>query len=335
MERESPVSAEISARTSFSRGKFCQEGEMDNILLLMLLLVALMAFVIFMGSFFTVNTAERGVVERFNKFSRIAGPGLSLKIPFVETVSKVDMRVQELPFKIETKTKDNVFVVIPVSVQYQVLADKVSDAYYKLTDPQKQIESYVYNVILGHVPKLALDEAYLEKDQIAKAVKDELDATMENFGFAIVRALVTDIVPDARVKTAMNEINAARREQEAALAKGEADKTIAVKKAEAEAESKRLQGEGIAAQRKAIIAGLKESVEDFQKVVEGATAKDVMTLVLLTQYLDTLKEIGASANTNTLMLSHSPSTMQNLREQITEAISVGDIINANVGKKPT
>ena len=121
--------------------------------------------------------------------------------------------------------------------------------------------------------KLALDEAYLEKDQIAKAVKDELDATMENFGFAIVRALVTDIVPDARVKTAMNEINAARREQEAALAKGEADKTIAVKKAEAEAESKRLQGEGIAAQRKAMIAGLKESVEDFQKVVEGATAK--------------------------------------------------------------
>jgi len=286
-----------------------------------------------LGSFFTINTAERGVVERFNKFSRIAGPGLSLKVPFAEVVHRVDMRVQELPFKIETKTRDNVFVVIPVSVQYQVLADKVADAYYKLTDPQKQIESYVYNVILGHVPKLALDEAYLEKDQIAKAVKDELDATMENFGFAIVRALVTDIVPDARVKTAMNEINAARREQEAALAKGEADKTIAVKKAEAEAESKRLQGEGIAAQRKAIIAGLKESVEDFQKVVEGTTARDVMTLVLLTQYLDTLKEIGASANTNTLMLSHAPGEMRNLRDQISEAIAVGDMLGENVGKK--
>src|SRR5215469_15540549 len=262
-----------------------------------------------LGSFFTVNTAERGVVERFNKFSRVAGPGLSLKIPFAESVHRVDMRVQELPFKIETKTKDNVFVVIPVSVQYQVLADKVSDAYYKLTDPQKQIESYVYNVILGHVPKLALDEAYLEKDQIAKAVKDELDATMENFGFSIVRALVTDIVPDARVKTAMNEINAARREQEAALA------------------------EGIAAQRKAIIAGLKESVEDFQKVVEGATARDVMTLVLLTQYLDTLKEIGASANTNTIMLSHAPNEIQNLREQISQAVTVGELAGSSVGKK--
>jgi regulator of protease activity HflC (stomatin/prohibitin superfamily) len=304
--------------------------------MLILILVIVIAFIVLgalLGSFFTINTAERGVVERFNKFSRIAGPGLSLKVPFAESVHRVDMRVQELPFKIETKTKDNVFVVIPVSVQYQVLADKVSDAYYKLTDPQKQIESYVYNVILGHVPKLALDEAYLEKDQIAKAVKDELDATMENFGFAIVRALVTDIVPDARVKTAMNEINAARREQEAALAKGEADKTIAVKKAEAEAESKRLQGEGIAAQRKAIIAGLKESVEDFQKVVEGASARDVMTLVLLTQYLDTLKEIGASSNTNTIMLSHAPGEIQNLREQITNAITVGQLVGDNIGKK--
>jgi regulator of protease activity HflC (stomatin/prohibitin superfamily) len=310
---------------------------MDNPAAMMILVLAIVfVFIVLaalLGSFFTINTAERGVVERFNKFSRIASPGLSLKVPFAEVVHRVDMRVQELPFKIETKTRDNVFVVIPVSVQYQVLADKVADAYYKLTDPQKQIESYVYNVILGHVPKLALDEAYLEKDQIAKAVKDELDATMENFGFAIVRALVTDIVPDARVKTAMNEINAARREQEAALAKGEADKTIAVKKAEAEAESKRLQGEGIAAQRKAIIAGLKESVEDFQKVVEGTTARDVMTLVLLTQYLDTLKEIGASANTNTLMLSHAPGEMRNLRDQISEAIAVGDMLGENVGKK--
>src|ERR1700739_149847 len=247
-------------------------------ILILVIVIAFIALGALLGSFFTINTAERGVVERFNKFSRIAGPGLSLKLPYAETVHRVDMRVQELPFKIETKTKDNVFVVIPVSVQYQVLADKVSDAYYKLTDPQRQIESYVYNVILGHVPKLALDEAYLEKDQIAKAVKDELDATMENFGFAIVRALVTDIVPDARVKTAMNEINAARREQEAALAKGEADKTIAVKKAEAEAASKRLQGEGIAAQRKAIIDGLSALFEGFQKVVEGATAREVMPL---------------------------------------------------------
>src|ERR1700739_4912594 len=297
-------------------------------ILILVIVIAFIALGALLGSFFTINTAERGIVERFNKFSRVAGPGLSLKIPFIEAVHKVDMRVQELPFKIETKTKDNVFVVIPVSVQYQVLADKVSDAYYKLTDPQRQIEAYVYNVILGHVPKLALDEAYLEKDQIAKAVKDELDATMENFGFTIVRALVTDIVPDARVKTAMNDINAARREQEAALAKGEADKTIAVKKAEAEAESKRLQGEGIAAQRKAIIAGLKESVEDFQKVVEGSSSHDVMSLVLLTQYLDTLKEIGVSAKTNPLLLPHSPGALKDLFSQIRDGVMTGDLVSS-------
>src|ERR1700739_4245489 len=297
-------------------------------ILILVIVIAFIALGALLGSFFTINTAERGIVERFNKFSRVAGPGLSLKIPFIEAVHKVDMRVQELPFKIETKTKDNVFVVIPVSVQYQVLADKVSDAYYKLTDPQKQIESYVYNVILGHVPKLALDEAYLEKDQIAKAVKDELDATMENFGFSIVRALVTDIVPDARVKTAMNEINAARREQEAALAKGEADKTIAVKKAEAEAASKRLQGEGVAAQRKAIIDGLSESFEGFQKAVVGSSSHDVMSLVLLTQYLDTLKEIGVSAKTNPLLLPHSPGALKDLFSQIRDGVMTGDLVSS-------
>src|SRR6201998_145501 len=297
-------------------------------ILILVIVIAFIALGALLGSFFTINTAERGVVERFNKFSRIAGPGLSLKLPYAETVHRVDMRVQELPFKIETKTKDNVFVVIPVSVQYQVLADKVSDAYYKLTDPQRQIESYVYNVILGHVPKLALDEAYLEKDQIAKAVKDELDATMENFGFSIVRALVTDIVPDARVKTAMNEINAARREQEAALAKGEADKTIAVKKAEAEAASKRLQGEGVAAQRKAIIDGLSALFEGFQKAVVGSSSHDVMSLVLLTQYLDTLKEIGGSAKTNTLLLPHSPGALKDLFSQIRDGVMTGDLVSS-------
>ncbi|HEV7968847.1 MAG TPA: SPFH domain-containing protein [Candidatus Acidoferrales bacterium] len=184
-------------------------------ILIVVFAIAFLGWGVRFGSFFTINTAERGVVERFNKFSRIAGPGLPLKVPFVETVQRADMRVQELPFKIETK--DNVFVVIPVSVQYQVLRDKVSDANYKLSDPRKQIESYVHNVILGRVPKLALNEAYLETDQIAKAVTDALDATMEHFGFASARALVTDIVPDARVKTAMNKINATRPEQEAAL----------------------------------------------------------------------------------------------------------------------
>jgi regulator of protease activity HflC (stomatin/prohibitin superfamily) len=279
-------------------------------------------------SFFTVNTAQRAVVERFRKFRKIAGPGLSMKIPLVHSVYKVDMRVKQLNLIIETKTKDNVFVKIPVSVLYQVLPDKVFDAYYKLANPREQIESYVYNVILGHVPKMNLDDAFEQQGEVALAVKQELDSTMEHFGYSIVKALVTDIVPNEKVKEAMNDINAARREQEAALARGEADKTIAVKRAEAEAASKRLQGEGVAAQRKAIIDGLSESFEGFQKAVVGSSSHDVMSLVLLTQYLDTLKEIGGSAKTNTLLLPHSPGALKDLFSQIRDGVMTGDLVSS-------
>jgi len=241
-------------------------------------------------------------------------------------VAKVDLRVQQLDVKMETKTKDNVFVSIPVSVQYHVLPDRVFEAYYKLSDPKEQIASYVFNVILGHVPKMNLDEAFEQQNAIATAVKQELDGVMAGFGYGIVKALVTDIIPDPKVKAAMNDINAARREQEAANARGEAEKILKVKQAEAEAQSKQLQGQGIANQRKAIIDGLRESVETFKAGVEGATAKDVMALVLLTQYFDTLKEIGAAAHSNTILMPHSPGGMIDFYEQIRNAVMMGDVV---------
>ena len=187
----------------------------------------------------------------------------------------------------ETKTRDNVFVQIPVSVQYQILDDKIYDAFYKLSSPQKQIESFVFNSILGHVPKLTLDETFEQQSGISIAVKTELDATMSSFGFNILNALVTDLIPDVKVKEAMNDINAAQRAQVAAQARGEADKILKVKQAEAEAESKALQGKGDAAEQQAIIDGLQASIENFRVAVPGATAEDVMALVLLTQYSST------------------------------------------------
>ncbi len=286
-------------------------------------------FVIFVlgtifSGFFTVATAKAAVVQRFGKFVRIAGPGLNFKLPWIESVaSKVDLRVQQLDVRMETKTKDNVFVGIPVSVQYHVLPNRVFEAYYKLSDPKEQIASFVFNVILGHVPKMNLDEAFERQNDIAVAVKQELDGVMEGFGYGIVKALVTDIIPDAKVKSAMNDINAARREQEAANARGEAEKILKVKQAEAEAQSKQLQGQGIANQRKAIIDGLRESVELFKAGVEGATAKDVMTLVLLTQYFDTLKDIGASAHSNTILMPHSPGALSDFFDQIRDAVVLG------------
>ena len=233
--------------------------------------------------------------------------GANWKRPFFDSVAGVvSLRVNQITLTMETKTKDNVFVTIPISVQNRVRPEKVYDAYYKLSDPVAQIKSYVEQVILGHVPGMTLDEVFASQSSIAAAVKQELDADMAGFGYEIVNVLVTDIVPDAKVKSAMNDINAAQREQVAANARGEAEKILVVKKAEAEAESKALQGQGIANQRKAIIEGLQVSIEQFQKVVEGASAKEVMQLVMVTQYFDTLKSIGESDRTNTLFLAHSP-----------------------------
>lgn len=276
------------------------------------------------GSFFTVATSQAAVLQRFGKFLRVANAGLNFKLPWLDSITaRINLRVQQLDMEIETKTKDNVFVRIPVSVQYHVMSDKVFEAYYKLNDPGQQIQSFVFNVILGHVPKMNLDEAFLQQSDIAMAVKAELDVIMEEFGYAINKALVTDIKPDEKVKAAMNDINAAQREQVAATARGEAEKILKVKQAEADAASKALQGEGIANQRKAIIAGLQSSVEIFQKSVPGATASDVMTLVMMTQYLDTLKEVGANSRTNTIMLPHSPGGLSSFFEQLRNAVVIG------------
>jgi regulator of protease activity HflC (stomatin/prohibitin superfamily) len=295
---------------------------MDSVLLtIFLAIVAILVLGIVLGSFFTVNTAQVAIITRFGKFLRVAQAGLNWKRPFFDSVQAiVSLRVNQITLTMETKTKDNVFVTIPISVQNRVRPENVYDAFYKLADPTVQIKSYVEQVILGHVPGMTLDEVFASQSSIAAAVKKELDSDMTAFGYEIVNVLVTDIVPDAKVKSAMNDINAAQREQVAANARGEAEKILVVKKAEAEAESKALQGQGIANQRKAIIEGLQNSIEQFQKVVEGASAKEVMQLVMVTQYFDTLKSIGESDHTNTLFLSHAPGAVKEISDQILESM---------------
>jgi regulator of protease activity HflC (stomatin/prohibitin superfamily) len=296
---------------------------METLVLIPIAIVGIIALTLVLGSFFTVNTAQMAVVTRFGKFLRVAEPGLNWKMPYFDSVAgMVSLRVNQISLTMETKTKDNVFVTIPISVQNRVRPERVYDAFYKLANPSQQIQSYVEQVILGHVPGMTLDEVFASQSSIAAAVKQELDADMSGFGYEIVNVLVTDIVPDAKVKSAMNDINAAQREQVAANARGEAEKILVVKKAEAEAESKALQGQGIANQRRAIIEGLQTSVEQFQKAVEGASAKEVMQLVLVTQYFDTLKSIGESDKTNTLFLSHSPGAVRDVSDQILDSMLV-------------
>jgi len=300
---------------------------MDSSQTVMLVFYGIIALIVLgaiLSGFFQVETAAAVVIQRMGKFQRVATAGMNFKVPYVDQIAgRIDLRVQQLALDVETKTKDNVFVKIPVSVQYHVIPEKVYEAFYKLANPKQQISSYVFNVILGHVPKMNLDDAFLQQSDIAIAIKEGLDDVMKTYGYAIDQALVTDIEPDEKVKAAMNEINAAQREQVAASARGEAEKILKVKQAEAEAESKALQGQGIANQRKAIINGLKDSVEAFAQAVEGSSPKDVMMLVLVTQYLDTIKEIGAQDKSNTLFMSHSPAAMGDIFRQLQDAIMIG------------
>ncbi len=288
-------------------------------------ILLLILIVLILGSFFTVNTAEVAVITRFGKFLRAAQPGLNWKMPIIDSVAgRISLRVNQINLTMETKTKDNVFVTIPISVQNRVRPEKVYDAFYRLSNPAQQIQSYVEQVILGHVPGMTLDEVFASQSGIAAAVKQELDADMATFGFEIVNVLVTDIVPDAKVKSAMNDINAAQREQVAANARGEAEKILVVKKAEAEAESKALQGQGIANQRKAIIEGLRGSIEQFRSAVADVTTAEVMQLVMVTQYFDTIKSIGELDKTNTLFLSHSPAAVRDISDQIMQSVLIAE-----------
>ncbi len=296
---------------------------LGNAILFLLFVVAVVVLILVLKSVVTVRTATAGIVERFGKFNRILRPGLHVLLPFAENVFMVDLQVRQAQFSVETKTRDNVFVQIPVSVQYVVLDDKIYEAFYKLSNPTKQIESFVFNSILGHVPKLSLDETFEQQSGISVAVKVELDQIMSGFGFNILTALVTDIIPDIKVKAAMNDINAAQRSQVAAQARGEADKILKVKQAEAEAESKALQGKGIAAERQAIIDGLSASIEHFQQGVKGATSEDVMALVLLTQYFDTLRDIGTRGGTNTIFLPNNPGAANDFQTQILAGLRGG------------
>jgi regulator of protease activity HflC (stomatin/prohibitin superfamily) len=300
--------------------------------LFLLLIVALA------GAFFTVEQQTAAIVQRFGKFVAIAMPGLNIKIPFIDAVAgRINLRVQQLDVRVETKTEDNVFLQAVVSVQYNVLPTKIYEAYYRLADPEAQITSYVFDVVRARVPQIKLDDVFEKKDEIADAVKSELAEVMDDFGYGILKALVTDIDPDPKVKAAMNEINAAQRLRVAATEKGEADRILKVKAAEAEAQSKALQGKGIADQRKAIVDGLRQSVEEFRHGVPGATAQDVMNLVLMTQFFDTLKEVGLSSQTNTIMIPHSPGYMSDLMGQIRNAMITADATThaAQMASKPT
>lgn len=297
--------------------------------MIFMLIILCVVLVLLFQTFFIVEQQTTAVVERFGQFVRIAKPGLNLKIPLIERVSgRLSMRVRQLDVPVETKTEDNVFVKVAVSVQFFVLEDKIFEAYYKLDNPEQQITSFVFDVVRARVPKMKLDDVFEKKDEIADAVKSELTDIMNQFGYGILKALVTDIDPDMKVKAAMNEINEAQRLRVAANERGEAEKILKVKQAEAEAKSNALQGEGIANQRRAIIDGLKESIDDFQKRVAGTGPREVMNLVLLTQYFDTLKSIGSDGKNSSIFVPHTPGALTDISNQMRDAMLQAGVVTA-------
>ncbi|WP_298144956.1 SPFH domain-containing protein [Flavobacterium sp.] len=292
-----------------------------------LIVILVLGFFIFLSAFFTVKQQTAVVIERFGKFLSVRNSGLQLKIPLIDRIAgRVNLRIQQLDVIIETKTKDNVFVKMKVSVQFKVIQDRVYDAFYKLEYPHDQITAYVFDVVRAEVPKLILDDVFERKDDIAIAVKRELNEAMATYGYDIINTLVTDIDPDIQVKNAMNRINAADREKTAAEFEAEASRIRIVAKAKAEAESKRLQGQGIADQRREIARGLVESVDVLNKV--GINSQEASALIVVTQHYDTLQSIGADTNSNLILLPNSPQAgsdmLNNMVASFTASNQIGE-----------
>ena len=286
-----------------------------------------LGFLLLFFTFFIVKQQSAAIIERFGKFVSVRQSGLQLKIPIVDNVAgRLSLKIQQLDVVIETKTKDDVFVRLKVSVQFKVIKEKVYDAFYKLDNPHDQITSFIFDVVRAEVPKLILDDVFLKKDDIAIAVKNELQEAMTEYGYNIIKTLVTDIDPDQQVKEAMNRINASEREKVAAQFEGEAQKILIVEKAKAEAESKRLQGQGIADQRREIARGLEDSV----KVLNGVdiNSQEASALIVVTQHYDTLQSVGAEANSNLILLPNSPQAgsemLNNMVASFTASNQIGE-----------
>jgi len=282
---------------------------------------------IVLSGLFIVKQQTAAIIERFGRFLVIRQPGLHIKIPLIDKIAgRLSLKILQLDVIVETKTKDDVFVKLKVSVQYKVLSDKVYDAFYKLDYPQDQITSYVFDVVRAEVPKMKLDDVFEKKDDIANAVKRELNDAMINYGYDIIKALVTDIDPDQQVKEAMNRINAAEREKVAAQYEGDAARILIVEKAKAEAESKRLQGQGIADQRREIARGLEESVDVLNNV--GINSQEASALIVVTQHYDTLQSIGEETNSNLILLPNSPQAgsdmLNNMVASFTASNQIGE-----------
>lgn len=296
------------------------------------IVAVIVIFLLLLGTFFLVKQQTSALIERFGRFHSVRNSGLQLKIPLIDKIAgRINLKIQQLDVIVETKTKDDVFVRLKISVQFEVVKDKVYDAFYKLENPSSQITSYVFDVVRAEVPKMKLDDVFERKDDIAIAVKKELNQAMTDYGYDMVKTLVTDIDPDEQVKDAMNRINASEREKVAAEFEAEAERIKIVAKASAEAESKRLQGQGIADQRREIARGLEESVDVLNRV--GINSQEASALIVVTQHYDTLQSIGEESKSNLILLPNAPQAGSDMLNNMIASFSASNMIGEELKKQ--
>lgn len=295
--------------------------------------IIVIAILLVFSAAFIVKQQTAVVLERFGKFLHIRNSGLQFKIPLVDRVAaRLSLRIQQLDVIVETKTNDDVFVHLKISIQYQIVKEQVYDAFYKLQNPHEQLTSYIFDLVRAEVPKMILDDVFEKKDDIAHAIQRDLKDAMLKYGYDIVKALVTDIDPDASVKEAMNRINAAEREKIAAQHEGDAQRILIVERAKAEAQSKRLQGKGIADQRREIARGLEESVDTLNNA--GINPQEASALIVITQHYDTLQSIGSDTKSNLILLPNNPNAASNMLNDMTASLlAANNIIDASKENK--
>jgi regulator of protease activity HflC (stomatin/prohibitin superfamily) len=298
-------------------------------------IILFVVLVLVVSGLFTVKQQTIAVVERFGKFQSTRNPGLQIKIPLIDRVAgRVSLRVQQLDVIVETKTQDDVFVHLKISVQFLIRQGHVYDAFYKLQNPHEQITAFIFDVVRAEVPKMILDDVFEKKEEIALAIQRDLKQAMLDYGYDIIKALVTDIDPDEKVKIAMNRINAADREKIAAQHEGDAQRILIVERAKAEAESKRLQGKGIADQRREIARGLEESVDVLNKA--GINSQEASALIVITQHYDTLQSIGSDTKSNLILLPNNPNAASSMLNDMVTSLVAANKINEsshNANKK--
>lgn len=290
-------------------------------LFLVLPIIVVVLIVILFSSLYVVRQQSVAIIERFGRYQKLSNSGIHLRLPFGidHIAARVQLRLLQSEIVVETKTQDNVFVMMNVATQYRVNENNVTDAYYKLIRPEAQIKSYIEDALRSSVPKLTLDELFEKKDEIALEVQKQVAEEMSTYGYIIVKTLITKVEPDAEVKQSMNEINAAQRKRVAAQELAEADKIKIVTAAEAEAEKDRLHGVGIAQQRKAIVDGLAESIMELKGTNVSLTEEQIMSILLTNQYLDSLNTFAQHGNSS-IFLPANPEGAEDIRTQVMSAL---------------